>query len=186
MSTAVGLAGSLTTPSRSTALVRYVLGVLAERGWSTQLIELAHLSAEGLLARQRDSGVEDALVQASRAEVLVIGTPIYRATYTGQLKAFFDLMQRDALASCVVGLIATGGIPQHALAIDHGLRPLVASLNGLSAARGVYVTDAELGAFPGAPLPTELEEPLKALADELEARAATRLPAPETGGTNPR
>jgi FMN reductase len=186
MSTAIGLAGSLTTPSRSTALVRYVLDLLAARGWTTTMIELAHLSADGLLARQRDTGVEDALLQASRAEVLVVGTPIYRASYTGQLKAFFDLLQRDALASCVVGLIATGGIPQHGLAIDHGLRPLVASLAGLSAARSVYATDAELSAFPNGELPEPIAEQLRGLADELETRAATRLRAPETGDTNPR
>jgi FMN reductase len=171
---AVGIAGSLTAPSRSTALVGYVLELLKERGCETELIELAQLSGDALLARRKDEAVDAALGKTAEAEILVLGTPTYRANYTGQLKAFFDLLPRDALAQSVVGLIATGGIPQHALVIDHGLRPLVASLRGLSAAHSAYLTDAELGSFPNGPLPDEVAPQLRALSDELLQRATDR------------
>jgi len=167
MNSAIGLAGSLTSPSRSTALVAHVLELLAANGSRTELAELVHLPADALLARRNDPALDGLLQRVTEASVLVLGTPIYRASYTGQLKALFDLLPRDALASTVVGLIATGGIPQHALAIDHALRPLVASLSGLSAARAVYATDAELGVFPNGPLPGAIEEQLHALAQEL-------------------
>jgi FMN reductase len=183
---AIGIAGSLTSPSRSTALVGYVLDLLKAEGAQTELVELAQVSAEGLLARRRDQALDAALQRVTHAEILVVGTPTYRANYTGQLKAFFDLLPRDALASTVVGLIATGGIPQHALVIDHGLRPLVASLSGLSMARSAYLTDAELGTFPNGPLPTEIEPRLRAIADELLWRAASAPRAPATGDTAPR
>ncbi len=178
MTTAIGLAGSLTSPSRSTALVRNVLELLAKQGCQTELVELAHLSADALLMRRKDDAFEALLQQITQADVLVLGTPIYRASYTGQLKALFDLLPRDALVGTVVGLIATGGIPQHALAIDHGLRPLVASLSGLSAAHGVYATDAELGPFPNGPLPDPIAQQLQVLGDELIA-----LQARATAGT---
>jgi FMN reductase len=164
---AIGLAGSLTSPSRSTALVAHVLELLAAGGLQTELAELVQLPADALLARRKDPTLDALLQRVTEAPVLVLGTPIYRASYTGQLKALFDLLPRDALASTVVGLIATGGIPQHALAIDHGLRPLVASLSGLSAAQAVYATDAELGSFPNGPLPEAIEEQLQGLAQEL-------------------
>ncbi len=135
---AVGCSGSPSASSSSRRLVERVLELLAERGWTTELIDLSALPAEALLARSEHAEVSDALGLVERARVLVIGTPVYRATYTGLLKTFFDLMPADFLAGKVAVLIATGAAPGHLLAIDHGLRPLVASLSGLSAATGIY------------------------------------------------
>jgi FMN reductase len=167
----LGLAGSITAPSRSGALVAWVVDVLVAEGRAGETIHLSDLPADALLGRRRDPALDRALELASSASILVVGTPIYRASYTGQLKAFFDLLPRDALAGSVAGLIATGAVQDHALAIDHGLRPLVASLAGLSAARSVYVTDADLGSFPSGPLPAGVEDRLRALASELAARS---------------
>ncbi len=166
----LGLAGSITAPSRSGALVARVLELLAAAGRPGELIQLSDLPADALLGRRRDSALDAALALAAGAPILELGTPIYRASYTGQLKAFFDLLPRDALTGSVVGLIATGAVADHALAIDHGLRPLVASLAGLSAACSVYVTDADLGSFPAGPLPAEVDARLQALAAELHLR----------------
>jgi FMN reductase len=173
---AVGIAGSLSAPSRSGALVGEVLRALEAHGASTTLIELSALPADALLARSRNEWVETALTKAAAASILILGTPIYRASYTGQLKAFFDLFPRDALAGTVVGLIATGAGPGHALAVDHGLRPLVASLRGLSAAQAIYATDADLGGYPTEPLPEVVAQQVQALADELLTLASARQP----------
>jgi FMN reductase len=169
----LGLAGSITAPSRSGALVARVLEILAGAGRAGELIQLTDLPADALLGRRKDPALDRALGLATRAFILVLGTPIYRASYTGQLKAFFDLLPRDALAGSVTGLIASGAVADHALAIDHGLRPLVASLAGLSAARAVYVTDADLETFPSGPLPASVDERLRALAEELVLRSGT-------------
>jgi FMN reductase len=169
----LGLAGSITAPSRSGALVARVLELLAAAGRSSELIHLSELAADALLGRRKDAALDRALGLASSAAILVLGTPIYRASYTGQLKAFFDLLPRDALAGSVTGLIASGAVADHALAIDHTLRPLVASLAGLSAARSVYVTDADLESFPSGPLPANVDERLQALTAELILRSGS-------------
>ena len=160
---AVGISGSPSATSRSRLLVEHVLGLLAERGWATELIDLATLPAEALLARGEHPQVSDALAAVGRARVLVLGTPVYRATYTGLLKTFFDLMPPDFLIDKVAVLIATGAAPGHLLAIDHGLRPLVASLGGLSAATSVYATPEEF--VDEAPGP-QLTQRLTGAADE--------------------
>ena len=59
------------------------------------------------------------------ADALVIGTPMYRGTYTGLLKNVFDLIPNDALLGKPVGLIATGGSDHHYLALEHELKPLL-------------------------------------------------------------
>jgi FMN reductase len=169
----LGLGGSITSPSRSGALVARVLELLSADGRRGEMIHLSDLPADALLGRRRDSALDAALALASSASILVVGTPIYRASYTGQLKAFFDLLPRDALSGSVVGLIASGAVADHALAIDHELRPLIASLAGLSAAHSVYVTDADLESFPAGSLPAGVESQLRVLALELAARART-------------
>jgi FMN reductase len=173
----LGLAGSITAPSRSGALVARTLDILGAAGWAGEMIQLTDLPADALLGRRNDPSLDRALGLASRAAILVLGTPIYRASYTGQLKAFFDLLPRDALAGSVSGLIASAAVAEHALVIDHGLRPLVASLAGLSAVRAVYVTDADLESFPSGPLPATVDERLRALAEELVSRSGTE-PSP--------
>ena len=59
------------------------------------------------------------------ADALLIGTPMYRGTYTGLLKNVFDLIPNDALIGKPVGLIATGGSDHHYLALEHELKPLL-------------------------------------------------------------
>jgi FMN reductase len=164
---AVGIAGSLFAPSRSGALVAAVLAELSARGAQTRLVDLSKLPAEALLARRKDPELDDALAAVGAAQVLVLGTPIYRAAYSGQLKAFFDLLPQQVLAGKVAGLIATGAVAQHALAIDHALRPLVASLGGLSAATSIYATDETYPGGGDSPVPEALAVLVRELAEEL-------------------
>jgi FMN reductase len=171
---AIGVSASPAPGSRSRRLVARTLAHLAGAGFGTELLDLSDLPADALLARRRDPAAEAAVARVAAAPAVVLGTPVYRATYTGQLKAFFDLFPPDALRGCAVGLIATGASPAHALAVDHGLRPLVASLGGLTAAVALYVTD---GQFPDTEhLPQPLDEQTAALAAELRALVAALAP----------
>jgi FMN reductase len=170
---AVGISGSPSPASRSRLLVTRTLAHLAELGVETTLLDLAELPADALLARRKSDAVTAAIAAVTASPIVVLGTPVYRASYAGQLKAFFDLFPQDALRAHVVGLIATGASPSHALAIDHGLRPLVASLRGLSAATSLYVVDAQVP--DKTMLPPDIDEQTRGLAAELRALAATRL-----------
>lgn len=104
------------------------------------VIDLSSLSADGLLGRRADDAVDEAVARASSADVLVVATPIYRATYTGALKAFFDRFEPGALRGTVVVLVATAIVPEHYLALDTGGRALIASLDGTTAPTVVYAT----------------------------------------------
>lgn len=154
MLTAVGISGSPRAPSKSRLLVERLLDQLATKGAQVQLVDLAVLPADALLSRGTHPQVTAALEATAQAGIVVAGTPVYRATYTGLLKAFFDLFPRDALARGVGVPVVTGAGPEHALAVDHGLRPLFASLSARTIAAAVYATDAQ---FPnGAPEPAVL------------------------------
>ena len=154
---ALGISCSPSPGSRSKLLVERALAGLAAAGVETDLLDLADLPADGLLGRREDAAVQRALADLAAARVLVVGTPIYRATYTGLLKVFFDLLPPDSLRGTVTLLIATGGGPAHLLMLDHGLRPLVASLGGLTTATTIYATSANFdGSEPNAALTEHL------------------------------
>ncbi len=59
------------------------------------------------------------------ADALIIGTPMYRGSYTGVLKNVFDVLPNDAMEGKPVGLIATGGTDHHFLAVEHELKPII-------------------------------------------------------------
>ena len=72
------------------------------------------------------------------ADALIVGTPMYRATYTGILKNVFDLIPNDALHGKPVGIVATGGSDHHFLAIEHELKPLIGFFQAHALPGAVY------------------------------------------------
>lgn len=147
----VGISGSPAATSKSRLLVQYALERLAARGASTELVDLATLPADALLGRGAAPPVAAALERAIRARIVVAGTPVYRATYSGLLKVFFDLLPQDSLIGKIAIPIVTGHDRGHSLAVDHGLRPLFASLGAMVVASGVYGTSAQFTSGQAAP-----------------------------------
>jgi len=176
----VGISGSPSATSKSRVLVEYALGRLAARGATTQLVDLAALAAEPLLGRGTDAAVTAAIEAATRAGIVVAGTPVYRATYSGLLKLFFDLLPQDSLMGKVGVPIVTGHGAAHSLAVDHGLRPLFASLGATVVANGVYATSAQ---FPDGRPGAELLGAVDRAVHEALALATAGLPGPVPRGT---
>jgi MsuE subfamily FMN reductase len=75
------------------------------------------------------------------ADALIIGTPMYRGSYTGMLKNVFDLIPNDALLGKPVGLIATGGSDHHYLALEHELKPILGFFLAHAIPGGVYANN---------------------------------------------
>jgi FMN reductase len=77
------------------------------------------------------------------ADVLVVGSPTYKGSYTGLFKHFFDLIEPNALRGKPVLLAATGGGERHALMVEHQLKPLFAFFESLVVPTAVYATDKD-------------------------------------------
>jgi FMN reductase len=131
----VAVSAGESSGSKTTALVA---PVVTER--DGRLIELSQLSADGLLGRTADGAVAEAVTVAASADVLIVATPVYRATYTAAMKAFFDRFEPRALANTAVVLVATAIVPEHYLSLDTGGRALIASLDGWTVPTVVYAT----------------------------------------------
>lgn len=140
---AVGISGSPAATSKSRALVEYALAQLEAGGAQTRLVDLARLPADALLGRGSAPEVTAALDAVTAARVVIAGTPVYRATYSGLLKVFFDLLPQDSLVGKIGLAVVTGHGSAHSLAVDHGLRPLFASLGATVVPSGVYGTSEQ-------------------------------------------
>ena len=68
---------------------------------------------------------------------------MYKAAYTGILKAFLDLLPQKALVGKPILPIATGGTLAHLLAIDYALNPVLGVLGATHILQGVYLVDAQ-------------------------------------------
>lgn len=145
----VTVSGSLRSPSTTDALLAALVNELAaHRTVAVEAIALGPLAtdlASAITGGAASVAVESALASVASADLLIVATPIYRGSYTGLFKLFFDLLQQDALAGTPVLLAAGGGNDQHSLAIDHELRPLFAFFRAATLPVGVFARGADYG-----------------------------------------
>lgn len=147
MSKIVALIGSPSPRSRTKGVVDSVLAQIAQKGGayvttihiSTLLSDLAVLSRE-----EASDQVRAALRAVEEADLLIVGTPVYKGSYPGLFKHFVDLLDYKALAGLPVALIATGGSDRHALVIEHQLRPLFGFFNAHTLPTGVFIQDGAI------------------------------------------
>src|SRR4051794_9954081 len=145
MARIVTISGSPSQTSLTSLLARHVSRKLEGEGFTVDILEVRDLPAEDLLlARPTAPRLAAALGMVERAQGVVIATPIYKAAYSGILKAFLDLLPQFGLAGKVVLPLATGGSMAHVLAVDYALRPMLSSMNPLHVVPGLFLLDKQL------------------------------------------
>jgi len=126
--------------------------------------------------------VARALDAVRGTDLLVVASPTYKATYTGLLKVFADLLPSGALGGVTAVPVLVMASPAHAFAVDAHLRPLLLELGADVPAPGLALLQDDIDADPGAPdgPAPRLDRALDAwLAEAAPAlRAASRSPAP--------
>ena len=143
----VGVSGSLSAPSRTTTLVRAITAAFGEvfpsESHLVTLHELGPKLSGALLRRDLPAEAEAELQRIESADLLVVATPVYRASFTGLFKHLFDFVDQYALVDTPVLLAATGGSERHALILEHQLRPLFGFFQSLALPVGVYAHDSD-------------------------------------------
>ena len=144
----VGVSGSLKAPSRTIELVEQIAESLGAQFESeTTIIRVNELgpSFAGALERSAlPAEVEQALLAIETADVLIVASPVYRASFTGLFKHLFDFVDQYALVDTPILLAATGGSERHALIIEHQFRPLFGFFQALTRKQLPPEAEAEL------------------------------------------
>lgn len=141
----VAVSGGLNTPSKTESLIQ---AIVDELGQATainlkfiKLSEIGPLLGGAIYRNQLPKQVQDDLAAIEAADALIVGTPVYRASFTGLFKHLFDFVEQTALVDVPVLLAASGGSDRHALVLEHQLRPLFSFFQAQTLPIGVYATD---------------------------------------------
>jgi FMN reductase len=158
------VSGSPSAASRTSRLLDHLAGRLDR---NATVLRLRDLPAEALLhGDAAHPDLAEAVRQVAAAGAIVVATPIYKASYTGLLKAFLDVLPQDAFAGKTVVPVATGGTSAHLLAVDYALRPVLSVLGARHVTRGLFVLDTQID-----PLAEELLPRIDALLNEVPLAA---------------
>jgi FMN reductase len=111
----------------------------------TRHIRLRDMDPEALImAKSAHVSVARTVAAIEQADGIIIATPIFKASYSGLLKIFLDLLPQYALAGKAILPIATGGSMAHLLALDYGLRPVLQSMGARHIVQSLFVPESEM------------------------------------------
>ena len=138
--------GSVTPPGRLHLALSGALERLRAGGGRGTLIDLGIVDvpfADGGSAESLPDGAREALGAVRDADAVILASPVYRATMTGALKNFLDLLPLEALQHKPVGIVAMGATPHHFLGTASHVRDVCAWFGALPAPTDVYLTSSD-------------------------------------------
>ena len=131
MPTLLGIHGTVTSPGRLHQALESAVSAAAAQDPSITTSTL-HLGdhqisfADGRPAEAYGDDTQKVLEQVTAADMYLIATPIFRASFTGALKNLLDHVPVEAMMGKAVGLIGMGATDHHYLTVDTQLRPVLA------------------------------------------------------------
>lgn len=141
----VAISGSPSPASATAQLAEHALGQLPPASFAVRHIRLRDIDAAALLgARPDDAGLAEAMACIEAADGIVVATPIYKAAYSGLLKAFLDLLPQFGFAGKTILQLATGGSLAHVLALDYALRPVLQSMGARHIVQSTFVAAGQV------------------------------------------
>lgn len=110
---AILLNGSPRPHSRTSALLEHLAGLLQEKGYEAEVVDLLALGLpyNDPLYHDKpwehpDQKVRDFAQKIKEAEVVVLGTPLYHGSFSGLLKSALDHLIDEAFAGKAVGVVS--------------------------------------------------------------------------------
>ena len=148
---AAGLSDPSSTSMLAKQLSQATADALAERGYRPvvhhfELREVATDIADSLVTFSRSEQLSEMIAEVEQADAVITVSPVFKASYSGLFKSFWDLVDNEALRGIPVQLGATGGSPRHSLVIDNSMRPLFSYLRMRVMPVGVYAATEDWGA----------------------------------------
>jgi FMN reductase len=169
--------GAATPPGRLSAALDHAAERIAAGGVVISRVDLSELALPFAPAELDEAG-SDAVQAVSRASAILLASPVYRASFPGVLKNFFDHLPVETLTAKPVGWVVVGASAHHYLGVDRHLRDVLAWFGAVALPTSVYLTNADfVSGKPGTAAAAELDALAAALLDTAK-RSAGSTPGP--------
>jgi hypothetical protein len=119
--TTATLVGAATPPGRLAAAIAAAAETAQSADVAVDVLNLAETPidiCDGWPLDSYSEATRGAVARIAMAGAVLIGAPVYRASYPGILKNLLDITPVEALQNKPVGIVAMGGSPHHYLAVD--------------------------------------------------------------------
>nr|WP_168253671.1 NADPH-dependent FMN reductase [Rhizobium leguminosarum] len=147
MKTVVGIVGNVSRPSKTRTLVSAIVEALSERtGYATACFDIIDAQPElgASLYRGKTPGpLSEILTAIETSGFLVVGSPTYKASYTGLLKHLFDLLDMKSLKDRPVIVCATGKAVAHGPKVEQHFRMLFEFFDARIAPQFIFALDED-------------------------------------------
>jgi FMN reductase len=158
MSKLTVISGSPSEQTRLNGVLDYVIKHVEEARLIPEVIHIRNLPAEDLIRANFNSA---AIVEANKkiedSKVIVIVSSVYKASFTGVLKTYLDLLPQNSLENKTILPIALGGTIGHLLMIDYALKPVLAALGATHILKGAFILDCQVKKLENNQYELELE-----------------------------
>lgn len=141
MSNVVIINGANASTSRLSAIQQYIEKNLE----NVKVIEVFQLPSQDLIsANYLSVAIKAANELVEQADAVVVITPVYKASYSGILKTYLDLIPQKGLENKTILPIAVGGSLGHLLSLEYALKPVLSVLGATEILNSVYIVDQQI------------------------------------------
>lgn len=130
--------------------------------------DLAQVMTTGITSKKLDSLKQ----QLSDSDGLIAVSPVFKASYTGLFKMFFDVLDTDALNGMPTIIAATAGTARHSLVTEYALRPLLTYLRAIVVPTALFAATEDFGTANG----TDFKKRASRAAAELATYLVQTMP----------
>ncbi|WP_288831547.1 FMN reductase [uncultured Corynebacterium sp.] len=184
---AAGLSTPSTTRQVADAISTAVKGTAADREnvevTTVELRELATDLAHAVTTGTSTPRLDEVKRDLSAADGLVAVTPVFKASYTGLFKMFFDVLDPDALNGMPTIIAATAGTARHSLVTEYALRPLLTFMRAVVVPTSLFATTEDFGGPESAEFNQRIGRAARELTDLMLGKPGL---GPDTSVTRPR
>lgn len=139
------IAGGNSVGSRLTGITDYLQETIASLGFDVQTIQVHQLPAQALITADfshPEIVAANQLVSESTAVIIV--SPIYKASYSGILKTYLDLLPQKVLKEKITYSVGLGGSQNHLLALQFSLEPILKELGADILLKSSYIVSHQI------------------------------------------